>query len=505
MRAIQNFSPIIGCVFVNVLQTLILIFAAATATESYNNAAVPPDILREMIEEMIEEYGITGLKRSCPSDRLIVKKKRKMRKYDRKRAYDCVTSDWMSPTPLFNDRQFERAFRIKRSMVDYIIGHIAREDPFWTQTIDSAFQLSIHPHVKFLAAQKLLCYGISFSAFQDYFQMGESTARLCVSRLARGIVECPEIADIYLRNMSKSDARRVAKMHRDVHGISGMVGSLDVTKLPWENCPAAWKGQYKGKEGIPTFGLEAVADYNIWIWHCAFGFPGSLNDINIWERSPLLEMMQDGTHSEIDFPFEIDGVKFSLLHYLVDGIYPPLSRFLSSIADPKTKIASFYAKKQEAARKDVERAFGVLKMKFLCLKHSILMHDRDDIFYVCMACIAMHNMMVEVRVDAGEEENASFYSVLDEDDCDNSNNNQHRDNEDNEEVQIGDYVRGHPLDMHNKFDIVQRRWDELYDADASMKLKTAVMNEPYKKEFGDEEFKTSGEFRSDYNPLRVHY
>ena len=90
MHATQNFSPIIGCVFLNVLQTLILIFAAATATESYNNAAVPPDILREMIEEIIEEYGITGVKRSCPSsnDRLTVKKKRKMRKYDRKRAYD---------------------------------------------------------------------------------------------------------------------------------------------------------------------------------------------------------------------------------------------------------------------------------------------------------------------------------------------------------------------------------------------------------------------------------
>ena len=84
-------------------------------------------------------------------------------------------------------------------------------------------------------------------------------------------------------------------------------------------------GQFKGKEGIPTISLEAVADYNLWIWHSAFGFPGSLNDLNIWEKSPLFNSMTDGTHNEIDFPFIIDGQLFTELFYLVDGIYPWLS------------------------------------------------------------------------------------------------------------------------------------------------------------------------------------
>ena len=69
--------------------------------------------------------------------------------------------------------------------------------------------------------------------------MGESTARLCVSKFTRGIVECPEIADVYLRAMTKSDAKRVAGMHNEQHGINGMVGSLDVMKVPWGNCHTA--------------------------------------------------------------------------------------------------------------------------------------------------------------------------------------------------------------------------------------------------------------------------
>ena len=200
-------------------------------------------------------------------------------------------------------------------------------------------------------------------------------------------------------------------MHHDLHGIDGMLGSLDVTKVCWENCPRALKGQYQGKEKVATIGLEAVSDSNLWIWHRMFGFPGTLNDINIWERSPLFQAMQDGSHSEIDFDFEMDGKTFHKLYYLVDGIYPWLTRFLATISDPKTRIASYFATRQEAIRKDIERAFGVLKKKFLCLKHPILYHHKDDIFYVVYACIAMHNMMVEYRVEKeGSTETSDFYA-----------------------------------------------------------------------------------------------
>ena len=70
--------------------------------------------------------------------------------------------------------------------------------------------------------------------------------------------------------------------------------------------------------------------------------------------------MQDGTHHKLDFIFTTNGEVFDLLYYLVDGIYPALARFLPTISVPKSKIVSFFAKKQEAYRKDVERGFDVL-------------------------------------------------------------------------------------------------------------------------------------------------
>jgi hypothetical protein len=68
------------------------------------------------------------------------------------------------------------------------LNNLVKHDSFWTQTIDAVNQPSISPFVKFLMAQKCLCYGVSFSALQDNYQMGDSTARLCVSKLIGDIV-----------------------------------------------------------------------------------------------------------------------------------------------------------------------------------------------------------------------------------------------------------------------------------------------------------------------------
>ena len=47
--------------------------------------------------------------------------------------------------------------------------------------------------------------------------------------------------------------------------------------------------QRHGKECIAVKAvivLEAVASEDTWIWHAFFGLPGTLNDINVLNRSP---------------------------------------------------------------------------------------------------------------------------------------------------------------------------------------------------------------------------
>eukprot|EP00804_Cyclotella_cryptica_P025463 CCRYP_017203-RA/>CCRYP_017203-RA protein AED:0.21 eAED:0.25 QI:0/0/0/1/0/0/2/0/134 len=132
--------------------------------------------------------------------------------------------------------------------------------------------------------------------------------------------------------------------------MPGMLGSLDVTKVHWKNCPTALKGQFQGQEKCATISLEAVSDQNLWFWHDG-------NVPRCWNRCY-------GNHEQIDHRFTLDGKDSNKLYYLVDCIYPSLSRFLGPENDPKTHLDGSFKVDQEAACKDVEHGYGVLKLKF---------------------------------------------------------------------------------------------------------------------------------------------
>ena len=138
-----------------------------------------------------------------------------------------------------------------------------------------------------------------------------------------------------------------------------MVGSIDCMHWEWKNCPTAWKGQYARGSGKPTIVLEAVVSQDLWIWHAFFGPPGTLNDINVLDRSPVVDDIFQGRAPRLEYV--VNGNLYKLAYYLTDGIYPKWSTFIQSISHPQGPKAELFARIQEATRKDVERAFRVLQ------------------------------------------------------------------------------------------------------------------------------------------------
>jgi len=158
---------------------------------------------------------------------------------------------------------------------------------------------------------KLVCYGVSPAAFQDYFQMGKSTACDCLKNFCSIVSQDGDLNLRYHCRMNRADARKLSDLHFFHHGVPGMVGSLDCMHVCWRLCPKAWHGAYQGAKKVPTIFLEAVADYNLVLWHSVFSSPGSLNDLNIWDRSELLEELIKGRFArEVNFLFEIGEETF---------------------------------------------------------------------------------------------------------------------------------------------------------------------------------------------------
>uniref|UniRef100_A0A0D3A9N4 DDE Tnp4 domain-containing protein n=1 Tax=Brassica oleracea var. oleracea TaxID=109376 RepID=A0A0D3A9N4_BRAOL len=90
------------------------------------------------------------------------------------------------------------------------------------------------------------------------------------------------------------------------------------------------------------------------------GFPGmvgsidcTLNDINVLDRSPVFDDILEG------------------------------------------RAPRLFAKVQEATRKDVKRAFGVLQARFAIVRTPVLTLDKEKIGKIMRACIILHNMIVE--------------------------------------------------------------------------------------------------------------
>jgi hypothetical protein len=107
--------------------------------------------------------------------------------------------------------------------------------------------------------------------------------------------------------------------------------------------------------------------------------------------------LAEGEAPEVNY--SINGHQYRMGYYLADGIYPPWATFVKTIPVPKGKKHKHFAKKQEGARKDVERAFGVLQSCFAIVRGPAKGWKRKEIGDVMTACVIMHNMIVEDERD----------------------------------------------------------------------------------------------------------
>ena len=87
-------------------------------------------------------------------------------------------------------------------------------------------------------------------------------------------------------------------------------------------------------------------------------------------------------------------------YYLADGIYPEWAAFAKSITRPQNDKAKLYARHQESARKDVERAFGVLQKRWAIIRHPARLWEREQLADIMYACVILHNMITEDERDS---------------------------------------------------------------------------------------------------------
>ncbi|XP_071726919.1 uncharacterized protein [Rutidosis leptorrhynchoides] len=162
----------------------------------------------------------------------------------------------------------------------------------------------------------------------------------------------------------------------------------------WRNCPVALKGQYtRGDHKKSTLMLEAVASYDLWIWHTFFVMTGSNNDINVLNQSPIFDILKNGTFPSA--PFEVNGHEYNKGYYLADGIYPDWATLVKGYSCPTEEPTIKFTRFQASARNDVERAFGVLQGRFHIIRLASRSMSVNRMRRVMECCLILHNMILE--------------------------------------------------------------------------------------------------------------
>jgi Plant transposon protein len=252
-----------------------------------------------------------------------------------------------------------------------------------------------NPLQRVVAALCKLSYGVASDSVDQYVRISESSAHESLAKFCRAVCELYGVE--YGRQPTEDDLRRILKINAN-RGFPGCIGSIDCQHWSWEACPIQFAGQFKGKEKKPTIALEAVADGECWIWHAAFGYPGSLNDLNILDMSSTMERVFRGEFPP-SFTFLVNNVAFKTAYFLADGIYPAWALSIKTIRNAMSPKEKRYASAQEAVRKDVERAFAALVARWHILKRPCRLASRDEMANVMKACILMNNMILQARRD----------------------------------------------------------------------------------------------------------
>ncbi|KAJ9537995.1 hypothetical protein OSB04_030728 [Centaurea solstitialis] len=233
------------------------------------------DVNELAAEEAIKEAVKVILDEEATSSR---QTRRPPKSRDRITAHEKLVRDYFSDNPVYDNRDFERRFRMTRRLFRRIVADLEREYEFFKWSEDARGVKGFSPLQKCTSAIRQLAYGIAADSTDEYLQMSETTSRECFTNFCQGIIHL--YMRKYLRKPTANDVQSLFALHEQQHGLPGMLGSIDCMHWDWKNCPVAWRGQYhRGDHEGPTTVLEAVASYDGWFWHAYYGTPGATNDI----------------------------------------------------------------------------------------------------------------------------------------------------------------------------------------------------------------------------------
>lgn len=143
----------------------------------------------------------------------------------------------------------------------------------------------------------------------------------------------------------------------DLAQFPAVLGAIDCTHVPIQSPGGTNAELYRNRKGYFSVNVQAVASAKLFFENVVARWPGSVHDATIFANSRLCARFESG---EISSGF-----------LLGDGGYPCRKYLLTPLAETRIQRQERYNYSQIRTRNPVERAFGVLKRRFPCLRMGL--------------------------------------------------------------------------------------------------------------------------------------
>ncbi|GKD55063.1 RNA-directed DNA polymerase, eukaryota [Tanacetum coccineum] len=231
--------------------------------------------------------------------------------------------------PIDPEEYFRRRYRISSRLFFKIVHNITNYDVdplsdylyFFKQRPDCTGHLGLNAILKCTSAIRQLAYGTSPGAFDEYLQVAERCSRECLWNFTKCIYTL--YVEEFLRKPNLEDVQHVYELHERKHGPRECSRALIVC-------------------------IENGQRYR-----------GQITTLMVLACSPLFDDLL--TDKAPEAPFVVNRKTYEKGYYLADGIYPQWSTFVKAFTITRDQKTMKFKRVQESARKDIERAFGVLQ------------------------------------------------------------------------------------------------------------------------------------------------
>ena len=307
-------------------------------------------------------------------------------------------------------KKFRRRFRVPYSVfkeicldIDLVLGERAMHDRAGHETVPVSLLV--------LGSLRVIGSGCTFDAIEELTNVAEETHRIFFHEQFCNWGE--RVSPTHIKMPCDAESLRHVLGLYERLGHPGCTGSIDCVHVIWDKCPAGLKSACKGKGGFPTLAFQVVCSHTKKIMSVSVFFWGTVNDKTIamaddvfrklrdddaplrnivWHTIKTKDAMNDNdtltVESNDNYPiinrhYTIVSstltdivIQFKGAYLISDGGYHRWGCLVNPyhLQPPGTDL-ELWSNNIESVRKDIECVFGILKKRFLILKHPIRLHS----------------------------------------------------------------------------------------------------------------------------------